>query len=358
MEKRKLILIITGAILVIGAVVLLLFLQLWSTDEPVDINHTPETNDNVVTINVIGSSPEADETPRSDVTVPGRGNTPGNITNLGYIVETEDWLYIASPNGMMPLYRERYDGSERHEVNPEERGFTYINIVGDWIYYSNMTGDPGRNIYRIRTDGTGKEKLNDDNSSWLSVVDGWIYYVNNDDDFSLYRIRTDGYGREKISDSQIRTFNAMDEWVYYSVKDEAGIYRVNMDGSNRISICDERADILIIEDGWIYFLVLIDTPFINKLHKMRLDGSECERIAEDDVWFFNISNGWIYYGNNSDERYLYRIRTDGTERGLVYADKTETIYIVGEWVYFSQIASRPPMYRVRTDGLEHENLMN
>ena len=62
----------------------------------------------------------------------------------------------------------------------ERRGNTVGNIVneglvakeGQWIYYRNLDDDD--KIYKIRTDGTGRTRISDDNSWCINVVDGRV----------------------------------------------------------------------------------------------------------------------------------------------------------------------------------------
>ena len=63
---------------------------------------------------------------------------------------------------------------------------------GDWIYYVNW--DDNYCLYKIRTDGSNKTKVNNDSTGHFRIVGDWIYYEHRDDDWCLYRIRTDGTG--------------------------------------------------------------------------------------------------------------------------------------------------------------------
>ena len=73
---------------------------------------------------------------------------------------------------------------------------------GEWIYYSN-TRDQEK-LYRIKPDGNDKQKVSDDLSKMLNVVEGWIYYYNflHMSDMipigELCRIKTDGSGRQIV----------------------------------------------------------------------------------------------------------------------------------------------------------------
>ena len=63
----------------------------------------------------------------------------------------------------------------------------YVASYGDWIIYNNQHGG---GIYKIKKDGTRKEKLSDGFVYQLNIMDGWIYYVY-DNDRAIYRIKMD-----------------------------------------------------------------------------------------------------------------------------------------------------------------------
>jgi len=67
---------------------------------------------------------------------------------------------------------------------------------GEWIYYQNP--DDGEKIYKIRTDGSSNQKLNNDLSWSINLAGDWIYYRNTFDVWKTYKIRTDGSGKQRV----------------------------------------------------------------------------------------------------------------------------------------------------------------
>jgi len=84
----------------------------------------------------------------------------------------------------------------------------YAAIQGDVIYYHNG-GDNGK-LYKIKTDGSGKQKLSDDKADYINVIGDWIYYIAGrysneyggqvyDDNTKMYRMKTDGTQRQLVN---------------------------------------------------------------------------------------------------------------------------------------------------------------
>jgi len=66
-----------------------------------------------------------------------------------------------------------------------------------------IMGCSNKNImYKMKTDGSLKRKLNDDDTWYVSIIGYWVYYERYYEDngiFPLYRIRFDGSQRTKIT---------------------------------------------------------------------------------------------------------------------------------------------------------------
>ena len=78
------------------------------------------------------------------------------------------------------------------------------------IYYINI--DDNR-IYRIKTDGTNRMKINDTWTEGLNVSNEWAYYVNSENR-SIYRIKVDGTNEQRLNDYCV---NWILKWKYKNV---------------------------------------------------------------------------------------------------------------------------------------------
>ena len=161
-----------------------------------------------------------------------RGNTVGNILNLGFAAQQGDWIYyttVDESGDICQLNKVRSDGSERTKLSDDLA--TFINVVGDWIYYGSYNfeyeskyGTDYFQLCKIRVDGSEKTKICDDNAWFVSVVDGWIYYISlmEEDiyEFKLYKIRTDGSERTKLSEDDVGYMSVVGDWIYYNCLEE------------------------------------------------------------------------------------------------------------------------------------------
>ncbi len=110
-----------------------------------------------------------------------------------------------------------------------EQAADYLSISGGWVYYCNQ--DAGGAIFKIRTDGSDRVRLNDHNSSKIIPARSWLFYRNKDDNFRIYKMRIDGSEITPLSDDRVSTLNLTHEWIYFGFIEGKGIGRIRHDGS-------------------------------------------------------------------------------------------------------------------------------
>jgi len=87
----------------------------------------------------------------------------------------------------------------------------FLNTHKDWLYYINLSDweVPGRGkLYRIKIDGTRREKLTDEDCEYLTIVGDWAYYLNKDRKIHKLNLRKDGF-RMKYSNLNNRTMDGI-----------------------------------------------------------------------------------------------------------------------------------------------------
>jgi hypothetical protein len=130
----------------------------------------------------------------------------------------------------------------------------------------------------MRTDGSERQKLNDDQSFNIIVHDDWVYYVIRDvdrDDYDrrIFRMRTDGSERQNFSSVLPGLANVVGEWFFYTTGDGQGLYKVRIDGSERQRVGDSISGPINIVGDWIYYVVLGEEIF-----RIRTDGSDRQPV--------------------------------------------------------------------------------
>ncbi|MCL2434110.1 MAG: DUF5050 domain-containing protein [Clostridia bacterium] len=272
------------------------------------------------------------------------GNTPGNIVNGGLAAIQGEWIYYAGENGLEVV---KTDGSGRKVICRDIP--RYINVVGDWIYYTSIKYQSSNNcMYVIKTDGSERRCLSGMESTQLNVIGEWIYFnYDNGDSYDVwmedaprisgtYAIKTDGSEFRKVCDASNATI--VDDWIYFLCEEHAEtICAQKIDGTEHRQICkiEEHYGVsrILVVDDWLYY-------YDNNLYSyaIKTDGSQNKLRFNGKI--LNAADDWIYF---SDWSGISALKTDGTERRtIIDGDVIPSIFgfeyynlcVVGDWIYF------------------------
>ncbi|WHH57181.1 DUF5050 domain-containing protein [Petroclostridium sp. X23] len=275
------------------------------------------------------------------------GNTPGNIMNNGLVAKQGDWIYYCSDGE--GLYKERIDGTNRVKLSDDWAEF--INVAGDWIYYTAYSGRRGNSaFYMMKTDGSNRTEINNKAPRYFSIVNSTYYGIEGD------TLRKGELGNTELpidlGDGNIQYINIIEEWIYYTnTDDENKSYKMKTDGSKRIRLIDDSAKYLNVNDGWIYYINESDS---NKLYKAQTDGSNKIKLSNDIVESINVSDNWIYYVNASDNYTLYKADINGSNRAKLNNDYSESINVVDNWIYYINGSDNYKLYKIKSDGSDNQ----
>lgn len=290
------------------------------------------------------------------------GNTPGNINNIGLVEQKDGWIYYSNYSDNEYLYKMRTDGTEKTKLNSETSA--YINVVGDWVYFEEEVKDSRPDdgsdrenywlLYKIRIDGTDKTKLSNDRMGNLNIVGDWIYYKNCSDEARLYKIHTDGTSKTEITEDQAGFINVVGDWIYYTnYSDEWYLYKIKTDGSSKMQLNNYKSREVDVIGDWIYFVNMDDSFYI---YKIRINGEDETILVDNETAYINIVGDWIYYNNYDDNKYLYKVRTDGSNRIRLNCEASYCLNVLGDWIYYTTRNDDNIDYlnKIRTDGTEKQ----
>lgn len=256
-----------------------------------------------------------------------------------------------------------------------------IVLSGSTIYYSNWSD--GDKLYKISTNGTGKQKLTDDAVSEFILNGSLIYYSNKSDYFKLYSLNLDGTGKQKLLDEKASNLTLMENYLYFidsasSIAavdidskakiqlnaptryfdtdgtqifyenfegDQLSMKSINIDGTNNVKIIDDEPLGIVSSQGTLFYINSLDG---GKIYKVSPDGSNKMKLNDFSSSNIQIDNGWIYYINHSDFQKLYKMKLDGTSSTkLSDEDFVKAYTIAGTFIYFDRNTDiNHPIYKI------------
>ncbi len=188
----------------------------------------------------------------------------------------------------------------------------------------------------------------------MNIYDGWIYYINESDIGRVYKIKTDGTERQRVNNTIAHQMYVLDDWIYYNGW-EGKLYRMKTDGSEFKTMTGFSAGSLCVSNGWMYF-----TPHKERysIHMMKIDGTGMVRVGNDEFCHnVQVVGDWIFYGCSAG---LCKIRTNGQERTVLTEDEAWSVNISGEWIYYftedPDDFTKANIYKIRPDGTGRTSL--
>ncbi len=305
-----------------------------------------------------GNGSLGDERPVVPPTVNTVGNTSGNIVSNGMAAVQGDWIYYRSGNNGGKLCAMMLDGSHKQVLCDDD--VWDINVVGEWIYYCSGKYGCG-DIYKIKIDGTGRQRLSGDDvedATYLQVVDGWMYYYNSKPGSkALYAMSIDGSEIRKVSkDGQIYGFIVVGDNIYYgNAADHYRLYTMKTDGSGITKLTEDSADYCVESEGYLFYCNSYSNGGDEKIYRIKPDGSDRQKLNDDVSSYINICDGMVYYCNSDENRAIYTMMTDGTARRKLNGERSALINIAGDWIIFeapSQPGADPQYFIMQLDGSE------
>jgi len=294
-----------------------------------------------------------------------RGNTVGNFMQAGLVAQEGEWIYYVIQNNSGNIYRIRTDGTGKQKLTDAK--CANLNIWNGWIYYCNSTE---RCVSKIKINGKGKKNLpNTEAYSNISIVNGCIYYINLFYGYELYKMDLDGSNKQQISDEAVYAYCVSDGWIYYTpaayitkankeTDEDNCMYKMKLDGSQKEKISDDFTVYLYVMNDWIYYNNFEDDY---KMYKIKTDGSERTKICDEKILGPMIMEDWIYYAvENASDSGLYKMRLDGTERTKIFNEMgLYGLNYAGGWFYYltkngERMKFDDPFYRIRIDGTEKQ----
>jgi hypothetical protein len=195
-----------------------------------------------------------------------------------YLNFVDNWIYYCDFSEKN-VYKMRTNGKDNQNINI---GYSCENlvIVDNYLYFSTIIGG----IYKHDISEYLVETIVDDKTRKITIYEGWIYYSNEDDNGYLYKIRVNGTDRERLNQTRSLSISVMDDWVYYcDFDDNRNIYRFRLDGTCNERLNNDRSSDINIIGDWIYYIVLpenigVDLYEKGQMYRMHLDGTECEQV--------------------------------------------------------------------------------
>lgn len=292
------------------------------------------------------------------------GNTAGNLMeNHGISAEAGSWIYYIEFDDGNPvgIYKVKNNGSKTIKVKGGY--FEYINVIDKYIYCLEKDEEKNQyNLVKMKTNGDKKEIIakNIDYAP-ITATEDRVYYFK---DGSFYRIKTNGSDRQKLSDKDISYYEISGKMIYYIYENEGSSYiakmKLNGEKNVRIGKMDDSSYIALHVKGNKVYYVMYDSEQRYKLYKMKTNGEKEERLYtfSNPIENINMQDDTVYYvlkdGSDKISKINYKA---GDKETIKKLDEVEAIGISGKWVFYVQENDKDvTIDRITQNGKKEQSL--
>lgn len=254
-------------------------------------------------------------------------------------IDSNEWFINMKEDGIYKLNFEndKYELWLQYQVSGDNK-YAY-SIEGDWMYYYD-----GNTTYKIKTDGSEKQKFIDERIYNIKSYNGYAYFINADKD-RLCRI-AQGTQKTEILERTSGVYN------YFFYKDhlfaavggyetvipdlDTGLYQFDLDGANYVRVDDGFTPINMDEP---YIVQVQNELFSYEIDSQRLVVFNLETKKKTIIDNYSPNNAsWvdffifkekIYYENNG-----FRCADlDGKNKSLIVDITGEDIVFIGRGIH-------------------------
>lgn len=240
--------------------------------------------------------------------------------SAAYLVVSGDWIYYSNHSQQGRLYKIGVSAgaSNKDDIQPDPSTYV-IDAVG-------VHGLPVDTIY-------SSQIVPYDEVTYLNVVGNWIYYVNNSDDHKIYKIDVDGNFRTKVNDEWSACPQVVDGEIYYCSK-IGEIMKISTDGTSGAVDLGEQTDQSALDQSfhinvsgdWIYYSNKNDN---DTLYEIKKDGSgEKHKLTDFPIYYVETAGNKLYIDSKTNIEYTLPVNTTGGDTPIPVGKTTQDNQIV------------------------------
>ena len=268
------------------------------------------------------------------------GNTSGNLNNKGLYCESDGYIYYANIYDNNYLYRMKSDGSGSEKLI--DVPVAYINAGGDYLYFyfddpggTKFMGIVGRmsGIYRLKKGDDDFVCLDKCTSGVLNLVGSTLFYehYDNNNGMQLYHSSLDGSDKGLSLNEIANPACVISGDIYYSEQDSQ-ILKVYRPGAPEGQVFMDYAIYNPVVDGNdLYFMNMNDDYH---LYRYSLSDGTLTQLTDERVDTFNVYGGMIFYQRNQNPA-LIRVNSDGSDPIIIAEGNYENINCTSNFTFYS-----------------------
>lgn len=261
-----------------------------------------------------------------------------NGSEVGTVYADGDWIYYTHPMDEHKIYKMKLDGSMNTKIADVE-STSHLIVDKDWIYFSSskVIGhprdynlSPENGVYKMKTDGSGLQKLLSGTSiAAMSITGDSIYYTKQFDALNVNMVKTDGTGNQ-LAYKNVWNYQISGDTLYYNQESRLPVnfYEMKLDGTNKRKLVTNISSRYQIVNNSLYYTngsylmeKLLNEPEKEPKKVIELNSNDLVVVNEHTVIF-----------QKKNDKKLYKVDLVAKNVTLLHESAVQSFYVAGDFI--------------------------
>lgn len=219
-----------------------------------------------------------------------------NGTGLGFMNRTAG-IYRSDRNG-------------KHTVCLDRTFAVTMQLCGNYLYYQDYNTKKGTSLAKIKIDKSDKNTIADYVINPNSYINGSIYFNGTQDDHALYTLNTANDNITKVWQGNIWNPIFQDGYIYFmDVDNNYRLCRYSLSSDVVEVLSNDRVDFFNVYDYYIYYQTSSKTE--PALKRVYIDGTNDQIVAQGAYENISITSQYVYFNQFKEPVPVYKTSTFG-----------------------------------------------
>lgn len=199
-----------------------------------------------------------------------------------------------------------------HGVSLYNKPSGTVSMCGNYLFYQHYDSseNPPLTLYKIKIDGTEDTLVSKDSYEPSSYYNGKIYFANNGKDHGIYSMDVNSNTMRKVLDVNAYMVDMEGQYIYY-IDQDANYSLMRYSSGNQVTekLIDGKCIHYNLYGGKIF--AMVEGEDVHGIYRMNSDGSQKELIAQGDFTNISCTSQYTFFQYYNDKISLYRVPTSG-----------------------------------------------
>lgn len=210
------------------------------------------------------------------------------------------------------IYRINQNGADIKSIsyNPG----AYLTLKGNTLYYQKYDVEKGLFLHQNSTDGTHERLLIEDAVIPAMIIDDQLYYAGLSQNHNLNQFDLSSYNGQTFYEGGFLYPIIHDGYLYYmNVEDDYKIYRMSFDGSEPEIIVNKRCATFNITTNGKFIYYQVDDGKNNGMNRIYLETMESEVLLSGNYKQIHVTTNYVFF-RDFDDTMTFVVEAEGNPK--------------------------------------------